>query len=82
MGYIRQVNTLFLKLICWKQNKHKDLNDFDMGQIVMARRLGQSISKNCRSCGMFPVCNGQDEPKVVQGRKTMSGFIDACWEPV
>ena len=28
-----------------KMGKRKDVSDFDKGQIVMARRLGQSISK-------------------------------------
>ena len=28
-----------------KMGKRKDLRDFDKGQILMARRLGQSISK-------------------------------------
>ncbi|ROL23532.1 hypothetical protein DPX16_18800 [Anabarilius grahami] len=32
--------------------KRKDLSEFDKGQIVMARRLGQSIC----TCGVFSVC--------------------------
>ncbi len=31
--------------------KHTDLSDFDKGQIVMARRLGQSISKKAGLVG-------------------------------
>ncbi|ROL52454.1 hypothetical protein DPX16_6138 [Anabarilius grahami] len=31
--------------------KRKDLSEFDKGQIVMARRLGQSISKNAALVG-------------------------------
>ncbi|KAK3543168.1 hypothetical protein QTP70_012273 [Hemibagrus guttatus] len=37
-----------------KMDKHKDLSEFDKGQIVMARRLDQ---RNCSSCGVFPVCS-------------------------
>ena len=43
--------------------KRKDLSDFDKGSIVMARRLGQSISKTA-------ICSGQHLSKVVQGRKS------------
>ncbi len=44
VGYIRQwMNIQFLKL--------KDLSDFDKGQIVMARWLGQSIPKKPRLVG-------------------------------
>ncbi|KAF7656892.1 hypothetical protein LDENG_00035110 [Lucifuga dentata] len=32
-------------------DKHKDLSDFDKGQIVMARRLGQNISKTAALVG-------------------------------
>ncbi|ROL51094.1 Transposable element Tc1 transposase [Anabarilius grahami] len=49
--------------------KRKDLSEFDKGQIVMARRLGQSISKTI-SCGVFLVCSGQYLSKVVQGRNS------------
>ena len=31
--------------------KHKDVSDFDKGQIVMARLLGQSISKTAALVG-------------------------------
>ena len=31
--------------------KHKDLSEFDKGQIVMARRLGHSISKTAALMG-------------------------------
>ncbi|ROL50303.1 hypothetical protein DPX16_19107 [Anabarilius grahami] len=31
--------------------KHKDLSEFDKGQIVMARQLGQSISKTAALVG-------------------------------
>ena len=34
-----------------KMGKHKDLSEFDKGQIVMARRLGQSISKTAALVG-------------------------------
>ncbi|KAK3535531.1 hypothetical protein QTP70_016799, partial [Hemibagrus guttatus] len=37
-----------------KIGKHKDLSEFGKGQIVMSRRLDQSI---CSSCGVFPVCS-------------------------
>ncbi|ROL53961.1 hypothetical protein DPX16_2477 [Anabarilius grahami] len=47
--------------------KAKDLSEFDKDQIVMARRLGQSISS---SFGVFPVCNGQYLSKVLQGRNS------------
>ena len=32
-------------------NKRKDLSEFDKGQIVMARQLGQSISKTAALVG-------------------------------
>ena len=37
--------------------KRKDLSEFDKGQIVMARRLGQSISKTAAlvGCSQFTV---------------------------
>jgi len=34
-----------------KMGKRKDLSEFDKGQIVMARRLGQSISKTAALVG-------------------------------
>ena len=34
-----------------KMAKRKDLSEFDKGQIVMARRLGQSISKTAALVG-------------------------------
>ncbi len=47
----QQVNSLFLNFMCWKQEKSaKGLSDFDKSQIVMARRLGQSISKHQALC--------------------------------
>lgn len=47
MGYIKQqVNSRLSELICWKAGKWcKDLSNFDKDQIVLARRLAQSISK-------------------------------------
>jgi len=50
--------------------KRKNLSEFDKGQIVMARRLGQSISKTAALVGVFPVCSGQFLSKVVQGRNS------------
>lgn len=54
--YIRQkVNSQFSTVMCWKHKKkeknkrlwtsHKDLSDFDIGQIVMARRSSQRMYK-------------------------------------
>ena len=68
-----------------KMGKRKDLSDFHKGQIVMARRLGLSIS---RSCGVFPVCGGQYLPKwskigqPVNRRQGHGGprLFDACEE--
>ncbi|MCI4375471.1 hypothetical protein PGIGA_G00109860 [Pangasianodon gigas] len=37
--------------------KDKDLSNFDQGQIVMARRLDQSISKTA-GCGVFLLQTG------------------------
>ena len=50
--------------------KRKDVSDFDKGQIVMARRLGQSISKTAALVGCSRSAVVRDLPKVVQGRKT------------
>ncbi|KAK3559328.1 hypothetical protein QTP86_012756, partial [Hemibagrus guttatus] len=52
VGYIRQqVNILSSKLEAGKMGKRKDLSEFDKGQIVMARRLDQSISKTAALVG-------------------------------
>lgn len=57
-----------------EKGKHKDLSDFDEGQIVMARKLGKSILQNCSTCGIFPVSSGQDLPKVWSKEgKTVAG---------
>lgn len=44
---MQQVNLLSSKLMlkAGKMGKHKDLSEFDLEKIAMARRLGQSISK-------------------------------------
>ncbi|KAK3507711.1 hypothetical protein QTP70_034814, partial [Hemibagrus guttatus] len=43
VGYIRQqVKSQVLRLMCWKHGK---MGHFEKNQIVMARRLGQGISK-------------------------------------
>lgn len=47
-------------------DKCKDLRNKE--QIVMARPRVQSNS-NTACCGMFPVCCGQDQPNLLQGRK-------------
>ena len=45
--------------------KRKGLSDFDKGQIVMARQLGQSIFKTASLVGVFLVCSDQYLSKVV-----------------
>lgn len=62
----KAVDLFSLKLMCWTQN----LSDFNTGQIVMPRELGQTKLQDCSSCGLFLVCSGQDIPKASQGRKT------------
>ena len=42
-------------------------------QIVMARRLSNSIKKNWSTFWMCMVCSGQDPPKVVQERNLVIG---------
>lgn len=61
-----------------KMCKHKDLSDFDKGQIVVVRRLSQSILKNCSSCGEFTVCSGQHLSTVVQRRES-SELVIGSW---
>ena len=65
------MNSQFLKLMCGvldagEMGRSKDLSDFDKGQVVMARQLGQSIS-NGKACGVLPVSNGEYLPTVVRG---------------
>lgn len=47
--------------------KRKDMSDFDKGEIVMARRLGWSISE--MACGVFPVSGSEYIPTVIRGEK-------------
>ncbi|KAK3528942.1 hypothetical protein QTP70_014153 [Hemibagrus guttatus] len=42
---------LSFRIAAEKMGKHKDLSEFDEGQIVMARRLDQSISKTAALLG-------------------------------
>lgn len=49
--------------------KCKDLSKFGKGQIVLARRLGQSISKTVALVGSSQ-CAYQYLPKLVQGRRS------------
>ncbi|KAK3508754.1 hypothetical protein QTP70_004234 [Hemibagrus guttatus] len=41
-----------------KMGKRKDVSEFDEGQILMARRLDQGISKTAALLGVFPVYSG------------------------
>ncbi|KAI5617009.1 hypothetical protein C0J50_23262 [Silurus asotus] len=52
--------------------KCKDLSEFDEGQTVMSRRLGQSVSKTAALVGCFPVCSVQYLSKVVQGQHILN----------
>lgn len=58
-----------------EMGKCKDLSESGEGQILMARRLGQSISKTAAVVGVFPICSG--EPATGQGQPRLT---DACWE--
>ncbi|KAK3529548.1 hypothetical protein QTP70_031966 [Hemibagrus guttatus] len=57
--------------------KSKDLSEVDKGQIVMSRRLNQSISKNCSSCGVFLVCSAGCVCITYLGK---TWHQDALWE--
>ena len=65
--------------------KRKDLNEFDKGQIVMARLLGQSISRiaapvGCSRSAVVSICQKWSmEGTVVNWRRGHGrlGFIDA-----
>ncbi|KAF4088070.1 hypothetical protein AMELA_G00078690 [Ameiurus melas] len=68
--------------------KRKDLSDFDKGQIVMARRLGQSISKTAAlvGCSRYAVVSTYQkwckEGQPVNRRQGHGRprLIDACGE--
>ncbi len=51
-----------------KMGKRKDLSEFDKGQIVMARRLGQSISKTAAlvGCSQSAVVSIKSAPRKEQ----------------
>ncbi|ROL42707.1 hypothetical protein DPX16_14114 [Anabarilius grahami] len=57
-----------------EMGRNKDLSDFDKGQIVMARRLGQSISEMARPV----VSSGENLPSVVRGG-TNHKWGKGCW---
>ena len=52
-----------------KMGKHKDLSEFDEGQIVMAGRLGQSIFKTAAlvGCSRSTVVSIYQKSRKVQG---------------
>ena len=68
--------------------KHKDLSEFDKGQIVMARRLGQSISKTavlvgCSRAAVVSIYQKWSKEGTVVNRQQGRGrprLIDACEE--
>ena len=67
--------------------KHKDLSEFDKGQIVMARCLGQSVSKTAAlvGCSRSAVVSLSNLSKVVQRSNRRQGhgrprLIDARGE--
>ena len=42
-----------------EMGRREGLNDFDKDQIATARRLGWSISKNGKACGVLLVSSGE-----------------------
>ncbi|CAI5647008.1 unnamed protein product [Oreochromis niloticus] len=68
--------------------KRKDLTDFDKGQIVMARRLGQSISKTaalvgCSRSAVVSIYQKWSKEGTVVNHRQGHGrprLIDACGE--
>lgn len=97
VGYImQQVNCQFLTVqtdsMCLKQDQMgecKDLNDFDKGWIVIAKELGQNISKTAGFLGWFQdalVSTIQKLPKggktipQLQGHGAQGSLIHMGWE--
>lgn len=52
-------------------SKHEDLSEFNRSQFVMARQVGQSVSKISAVVGFSWICSGQYLRKVVLGRSTL-----------
>jgi len=71
-----------------RMGKRKDLSEFDKGQIVMARQLGQSISKTaalvgCSWSSVVSIYQKWSKEGTVVNRRQGNGWprlIDACGE--
>ncbi|KAK3510120.1 hypothetical protein QTP70_026836, partial [Hemibagrus guttatus] len=55
-----------------KMGKRKDLSEFDKGQIVMARRLDQSISKTAALVGFSRSAVGHGRPRLIDKRGVLT----------